>query len=463
MSAACAGAWSNDAATIRHRQQVLKDCLANPKFVRELHVMAGEPFGRDQGWRFGLYGHNAASQVCSGVHTLEACLELLRKIRETCAANAGRFSSPGFTNFFATLQRNIDDAYLAAARSDLEILTFREGSLLNAKLGDGGKGVAAKLRRPQPRDLSWMHRILARSGRSSTLQLHPRDDAGAQAFGELQDRGLTLISDAVYRSAEHVFDFLKALRAETAFYVGCLNLKERLDRIGETICFPEAQQQPGRFRCRNLRDVCLSLTLGHAAAGNDVDANGKPLLIITGANRGGKSTFLRSVGLAALMLQCGMFVTADSFSASLHTGLFTHLKREEDRDMCSGKFDEELVRMSAIADQIRQRALILFNESFAATHEKEGAEIARQIVTALLDSGVDVLFVSHMYEFARSFFDDDRVLFLRADRGDGDRRSFRLRAAKPLPTSFGADLYDRILGSSATTPKAARAGLPATG
>ena len=46
--------------------------------------------------------------------------------------------------------------------------------------------------------------------------------------------------------------------------------------------------------------------------GNCADANGKNLVIITGANQGGKSVFLRSIGLAQLMMQCGMFVTAEA-------------------------------------------------------------------------------------------------------------------------------------------------------
>jgi DNA mismatch repair ATPase MutS len=196
--------------------------------------------------------------------------------------------------------------------------------------------------------------------------------------------------------------------------------------------------------CRNLRDVCLALTMGRNVIGNEVDGNDKPLIVITGANRGGKSTFLRSVGLAQLMMQCGMFVTADFFGSSLHTGLFTHYKRREDRAMRSGKFDEELVRMNWIADHIRRRAMVLFNESFAATNEREGSEVAVQIVSALLENDVTVLFVSHMYQLTRSFLNSDRVLFLRADRDDDGIRSFRLREAKPLSNSFGADLYRDI-------------------
>jgi DNA mismatch repair ATPase MutS len=61
--------------------------------------------------------------------------------------------------------------------------------------------------------------------------------------------------------------------------------------------------------------------------------------------------------------------------------------REEDATMKSGKFDEELSRMSDIADDMTSNSMVLFNESFAATNEREGSEIGRQIVCALLEKG----------------------------------------------------------------------------
>jgi len=72
------------------------------------------------------------------------------------------------------------------------------------------------------------------------------------------------------------------------------------------------------------------------------------------------------------MMQCGMFVGAESFAADLCAALFTHYKREEDATMKSGKFDEEIARMSDIVDGITPNSLVLFNESFAATNEREG-------------------------------------------------------------------------------------------
>jgi len=183
--------------------------------------------------------------------------------------------------------------------------------------------------------------------------------------------------------------------------------------------------------------------------GNAVMADKVDLVTITGANQGGKSTFLRSIGLAQLMMQCGMFVPAESFRSDVCEGLFTHYKREEDATMKSGKLDEELGRMSDIADRVTSNSMILFNESFAATNEREGSEIARQIVCALLEKGIKVFFVTHLYEFADGFYDKKmgNAIFLRAERQTDGGRTFKLNVGEPLQTSYGEDLYRTIFGT----------------
>ena len=66
--------------------------------------------------------------------------------------------------------------------------------------------------------------------------------------------------------------------------------------------------------------------------------------------------------------------------------------------MTSGKFDEEFRRMSTIGRQVHQ-ARLLCNESFSATNEREGSEIATEIVRAMNEADVRVVFVTHLYEF----------------------------------------------------------------
>ena len=243
--------------------------------------------------------------------------------------------------------------------------------------------------------------------------------------------------------------FLRMLRAELAFYVGCLNLNHTLSGYGALVSLPVPDEADSRdFACAGLYDVCLALGLKRGIVGNDIGGDGRQLILITGANQGGKSTFLRSVGLAQLMMQAGMFVPATALSAEIVSGVFTHYKREEDSTLRSGKFDEELARMSAMVDLIRPDALVLFNESFASTNEREGSQIATDVIRALLDDRVKVFFVTHMFELADSLQQeqDRRFLFLRAERGSSGNRSFRLIEGPPLSTSFGADLYEHIFG-----------------
>ena len=152
-----------------------------------------------------------------------------------------------------------------------------------------------------------------------------------------------------------------------------------------------------------------------------------------------------------------MFAAAESFAASVSDRIFTHFKREEDATMDKGKLEEELSRMSGIAGDIACGCLLLCNESFASTNEREGSEIARQIVRALLESGVRVFFVTHLFDLAHGFHAEkaDSALFLRPERRDDGKRTFRLLAGEPLPTSYGPDLYRQIFGAE---PEAAAAG-----
>jgi DNA mismatch repair ATPase MutS len=117
--------------------------------------------------------------------------------------------------------------------------------------------------------------------------------------------------------------------------------------------------------------------------------------------------------------------------------------------MTSGKLDEELSRMSVIADRLKPNAMALFNESFAATNEREGSEIARQITRALVERQVRVFFVTHLYDFAHSWFRGNmsNTLFLRAQRQAGGTRTFRLQEGEPLETSYGEDLYKSVFGT----------------
>jgi DNA mismatch repair ATPase MutS len=442
----------NDIDTVRYRQEGLKDCLQNEAVIRELYALVVETIERTKKETWGITSHYPSSMLYSATSLLEMLVVMLRKLRDTAAAHASQFKSDAFQTLFAMLAKELDNEYLAAVQDHLTVSQFRKGVLMSAQLGECNESANLVLRKAAPeRKQKWFERFLRRRPPGYTFHLHERDEAGARIFGEIRHRAIGRVAVALAESADHVLSFFKMLRTELAFYVACTNLHATLLSKGQSVCFPEPVSAGERHHhFRNLYDVCLSLRIDGRIVANTMNGDGKNLVVITGANQGGKSSFLRSVGIAQLMMQCGMFVGAEVFEGELCSALLTHYKREEDATMQSGKFDEELARMNQIVEHVGPNATVLFNESFAATNEREGSEIASQIVTALLEKRIRVFYVTHLYEFARSSFERKRedAFFLRAERQPDGSRTFQLSAAEPLETSYGEDLYREIFEES---------------
>lgn len=450
--------FHNDVDTILYRQAILRDCIANPGAARALYNLAVEAAENSRRIWWDLSSHYPDSVLYGAVSLLDFLLGILRRLRKLVDEATNQFHSQGFTRLFAMLQSELGDEYLAAIEQYLSDLKFRNGTLLAAELGPLNEGANYMLAKPPKRDLNWLKRLLTKEPPNYSFRLDPRDETGARIVSEMRHQGISQVAVTLAQSADHVLSFFKTLRTEISFYIGCLNLYDKLAAKQEPICFPEtAHAGTRKLNFHGLYDVCLSLHMEQRVVGNEAVADGKDLIIITGANQGGKSSFLRSVGLAQTMMQCGMFVGAESFAAELCTALFTHYKREEDETMKGGKLDEELARMSAIADHITPNSLLLLNESFAATNEREGSEIASQITRAMLEKRIKVFFVTHLYEFAREIFDKqwDNTLFLRAERMVDGTRTFKLVEREPLETSYGEDLYREIF-AVAGDPQAMR-------
>jgi hypothetical protein len=440
-----------DLDAIRYRQHVLADCLKNAQIVKDMYQIAIDAIEGERKNYWSFFTRYPTGILHRAVDVLQMFVGMLKGLRNIAERHAARFESEGFSRLFTMLKKELSDEYFVAIEQHLSVLKFRHGVLISAQLGKGNKGKSFVLRKSREDARSWLTRLLAEKTPSYTFQLHPRDEAGARALSELSDRGVNLVANALAQSTDHILSFFQMLRTELAFYVGCVNLYAQLAQMGEPICFPiSAPVGQRKLSLTGLYDVSLALSMRRKIVGNDLNADHRDLVMVTGANTGGKSTFLRSVGLAQLMMQAGMFVAADTFSSEVCDSIFTHYKREEDTTMESGKWDEELSRMSEIVDRINSNSMLLCNESFASTNEREGSQIASQIVGALLDRHVKVFFVTHLYHFAYSFFvrRSDRATFLRAERRLDGTRPFKLIEGEPLQTSYGEDLYRAIFSTT---------------
>jgi len=436
-----------DVDSILYRQEILKDCLNNASVIRAIYQIPITSMDREHRSWLGIFTHSPSGVLSSAVSLMDMFIVLLKELKNLADEHSMKFESEGFERFFAMIEHELDDEYFAEVEYHLKQLKFKDGVLISAELGKGNEGTNYALRLPNGKYKNWIKEVFSKKSPVYSFTISERDDAGARALGDLKDIGENSAANSLAQATDHIDNFLKMLRNELGFYIGCINLKEQLDQIGSPITFPTPVSMNERQHSfHGMYDVCLALTMKQTIVGNDINADSRNLVIITGANQGGKSTFLRSIGLAQLMMQAGMFVPAREFFANLCQGVFTHYRRKEDASMKSGKLDEELSRMSVVVDQIKPDSLMLFNESFAATNEREGSEIARQITSALLDRNVKVFFVTHMYEFARIFYEKQMkdAIFLQAERKAGGRRTFKLSVDEPLPTSYGEDVFKAI-------------------
>ena len=433
-----------DPAAIPYRQAVFQDVLAHPDEVAALDALAREVLDRVQKSHFGFTWRTPGAVLFGALEAMEALLGGLRRLRDYTERTEGVWASAGFASLFRRIREQLTDAFFEEARDELRRLRDRLGLWVEVRLGEGLLGSGHRLLL-EPAPAGFWGRLFGGRSPVHRVVIPERDVAGARALGALSDRSLFPVARVLATAARSVIGFFQRLRAQLAFYLGAAELWRRLEAAGMPRAFPRVAADGGLL-ARALYDPGLVLRGEPRVVANDLDTEGLPLLFITGANRGGKTTFLRALGVAQLFFQAGLFVPAAGYRAGVRRGVFTHFVRPEEEGRREGKFLEELTRMNALIDAMGPGALLLMNESFASTNEREATLVAEGLLRALAESGVRVAFVTHLYRLAAAFCERGEARCLVAERGPGGERTFRLKPGVPAASAHAGDLYRRILG-----------------
>lgn len=170
------------------------------------------------------------------------------------------------------------------------------------------------------------------------------------------------------------------------------------------------------------------------------------LYILTGANRGGKTTITQAVGQLFFMAQGGIYVPGSSFKFTPVDAIYTHFPADEDKTLDLGRLGEECKRFKEIYEQATEKSLILLNETFSTTSFEEGYYIAKDCEKAILEKGLRTIYNTHMHKLA---FEVDELnaaspkskaasLIVRTE--DGGRRSYKVEIAPPEGMSYANDI-----------------------
>lgn len=180
------------------------------------------------------------------------------------------------------------------------------------------------------------------------------------------------------------------------------------------------------------------------------------IYLLTGANRGGKTTLTQAAGLLFALAQGGIYVPADEFKFIPVDMIFTHFPADEDKTMDLGRLGEECVRFKDIFNEATSSSLILLNESFSTTSFEEGYYIAEDSVRALRVRNIRTIYNTHMHKLAENAKTLGASSIVMASE-DGTR-SYKVIEKAPEGSSYAHDIavkygvtYDMLTKDQAGT------------
>jgi DNA mismatch repair ATPase MutS len=179
------------------------------------------------------------------------------------------------------------------------------------------------------------------------------------------------------------------------------------------------------------------------------------ILILTGPNGGGKTTYMQGVGLVHILAQVGCYVPGSQAVISPLDQVFTHFPLEEKPESNTGRFGEEAVRLGRIFEQVTRHSLVLLNESLSSTSFNESLYLAQDLVRILRRVGARAIYSTHLHELASSVEElngsvvgDSRIVSVvsspleSAAQVEGQQR-YRLEMRPPLGQSYAREVAAR--------------------
>ncbi|MBQ7943933.1 MAG: hypothetical protein IJ326_07720 [Lachnospiraceae bacterium] len=462
-------------AQIVYRHEILQDAFHNEELIRKLYSKVDEllktwdTLGRRVTSK---NNKDSAARLISDIQILKLFVTTLSDIKRMLAEERQRLTSKGLTGFYERLCDEFPEEKEIAFQKILKDISFytkdtdgeqraridaKPRIVLGCNLMQGLKcndfvldEVSTKLKRFGFDSVKEKMKEYLYTQQSTAIVLKNDENIQKQA-DDLEYGVVRYVVSACAPFVLSLNEFFDQLHFQLGFYRAALNMKHHIKRFYLPYCFPKVVKQD-ELCFENLKEFVMAVEQRITPVGNTCDIRERMLLVITGANQGGKSTFLRSIGIAQIMMQCGLPVIAAKYESGIFPSFFTHFTRREDSAMNSGRLDEELNRMSQIIDNLESNSMVLLNESFATTTEKEGSIIAYDIIKALIEAYVKVLTVTHLLSFAQRIYQESKesketnIEFFSAERAEKGRRTYHMIQHEPELTSFGMDLYERIIG-----------------
>jgi len=216
---------------------------------------------------------------------------------------------------------------------------------------------------------------------------------------------------------------------EVRFYLAWIDHIGQLAESGLAFCLPEISTSDKQSRVSAAFDVALADKLvndSREVVTNDVDLHGdERILVISGPNQGGKTTYARMFGQLHHLARLGCPVPGRKARLFLTDGVFTHFEREEGAADLHGKLEDDLLRVHRILEHATARSVVIMNEIFTSTTLEDAMFLGEQIMRRLIDLDCIAVYVTFVDELSR-LGSATVSLVSTVEDGDSSQRTFKV-------------------------------------
>ncbi|HEX6867202.1 MAG TPA: hypothetical protein VF119_00280, partial [Candidatus Limnocylindrales bacterium] len=402
-----------DPAAVAHRQAVFRD-LESPALLEaatsfvaamsEVHGHRERAAAIAHGPERARWHLEAMAAYRAAVEGLAAALDeaalASRDLLATRDTLRDRIASPAFTALAADTDRVL--AELAAVRYRLRIDEDRVVVRRADDAADYGAEVIATFARLWPDETSAPPPVPVSV--FETLELDRIQRAILDQVARQHPAAFRSLDAFVARTADAIDPAVVALADDLRFYLDWLAVLAPLRAGGLDVCYPVVAADGPPLEVRGLVDIELAGRLiaeGRPVIPSDlVMDDAERLVVVTGPNQGGKTTFARAIGQLVHLASVGVPVPATGARVRLVDAVHTLFARVEDPSDLTGRLEAELVRARSILDALRPEGVVILNDAFSSTTADDALALDRALLGEIRGVGATAVVVTFLGELA---------------------------------------------------------------
>ncbi|MER3483343.1 MAG: DNA mismatch repair protein MutS [Meiothermus sp.] len=189
---------------------------------------------------------------------------------------------------------------------------------------------------------------------------------------------------------------------QVQFYLAYLEYIAPLRQTSLSFCYPKLSDQNKEVQVEQGFDLALARKLVHAKQSvvcNDFYLRDpERILVITGPNQGGKTTFARMFGQLHYLAALGLPIPGHQAQLFLFDHLLTHFERAENPHSLRGKLEDDLLRIHQILERATSRSIVILNEIFNSTTFSDALFLSREILKAVIQKDLLCVWVTFIDE-----------------------------------------------------------------